>query len=159
MEAKKTWLDREGGLLFLFVPFLIGFLLCRFFGKEWGADLSRIFPFALLLLVFAGASVYGFVTLSATFLFFGFFAAEQMSGLSLRGLTAGGEELPLLLALLPWFPGIFAAAQLGLQNCSCLMGSGVIPPGLHMKKSLMTSLLQCLILCCAAFASRWIKML
>ncbi len=158
MKNRGLRLGDEGGLLLLFFPFTVGFFAYRMFGQGLGLALASWFIPALICLLLSGASAYGLLIVPAAFLFFGGFAAERLYGLNLQKVISG-EERMTVLALLPWFLGIFVAAHLALDNSQRLLSTASRNPGQKMRRCLLTNFLQSLILGAAAVSAHLIQMI
>ena len=147
---------KPGSTVFLFLPFMLGFVLSRFFGIKVDDQLVLLAAVSLCLILFAGASLYGRVTLAAAFVILGSCASFLTPGISLFALTEH-HRWKEILYLVPLFIGCFCAAYLGLRGSVCLSGGRFSSSGSRMKECMTTSLIQGLILLVTAVLACLLK--
>lgn len=138
------------GFLFMFFPFAFGLILSRYVWAGIAREAPVLFPVCLILLLLSAASVYGGFSSLVLFFSFGCCAATFFDGYSVTDLT-GEDGLLTLSPYFFWFPALFCAGQLGLNNTKqlCFDGHGVP----RLKRTLKTTLTQVLILVSAAALS------
>ena len=157
MRHEQHWLKQQGSLLLIFFPYSSGLFLSRVF--LWGQELRYgvLFPAALLLLLLAGTSAYGFLLSAAAFFLFGICASDSFAHLSFLTLLSGINLLDFLGMAL-WFPVLFAAGYLGLLNTGCLLQAHGFGTEGRLKTCLYTNAIQCGMIVCTALISHMIKM-
>lgn len=156
MRYRENLMQRQGSLLASFFPYLLGLLFARYVLSCQRQYTDLFLPAALVLLVFAGASAYGFVTNAAAFVLLGIYASGAFSRISIASIS-DGSSLTALLTLLPWFPAVAAAAYLGQKNVYDLLNSRLTDATTIIKNCLYTSAIQCGLITGAILISRMIK--
>ncbi len=141
--------EKPGSMLFLFLPFMLGFGLSRFFEINVEDNICYLAAVSLYFIMFAGASLYGRVTLAAAFVILGSCASTVMSGFSFLALVEH-RLWKKVLFLIPLFVGVFCSAYLGLRGSLCLSVRRFPSAGSRMKESIATSLIQGLMLLATA---------
>lgn len=140
--------------VFVFLPFLLSFLVCRFTGLTANDHLPVCLLAALVLMLLSASSLYGPVCLLLSFALLGGCASAVMPGLSFRLLSEWRARNSVLL-FLPLFIGSFCAAWPGLFASKMLRAPGAAFASRRIGGCLKITALQTVILS-AGFAASFI---